>query len=188
MQCKSLPAASHLTDWHALHAQKYVDTCSSKMSFKIMGINMELVPPFAAMTASTLLGRLSTKCWNIVAETCFHSATRSIVRLGIVGNLGLGRSRRSNSSQRCSMRLSLGPLCRPVKFFHTDLDKPFLYEPHFVHRGIVMLKQERAFPKLLPQSLRFPFNATKGPTTTNHEKHGFSIIPSPPNFTTHWGR
>ena len=41
-------------------------------------------------------------------------------------------------------------MCRPVKFFHTDLDKP--YGPHFVHRGIVMLKLERAFPKLLPQS------------------------------------
>ena len=38
-------------------------------------------------------------------------------------------------------------LCRPVKFFHTDLNKPFLYGPR-----IVLLKQERAFPKLLPQS------------------------------------
>ena len=36
-------------------------------------------------------------------------------------------------------------LCRPVKFFHTDLDKPFLYGPCFVHRGIVMLKQKKAF-------------------------------------------
>ena len=43
-------------------------------------------------------------------------------------------------------------LCRPVKFFHNDLDKPFLYGPRFVHGGIAMLKQERAFPKLLPQS------------------------------------
>ena len=62
-------------------------------------------------------------------------------------------------------------LCRPAKFFHTDLDKLFLYGPRFVHGGIVMLKQERAFPKLLPQkgstelsrmsfyavALRFPF-------------------------------
>ena len=43
-------------------------------------------------------------------------------------------------------------LYRPVKVFHTDLDKPFLYATRFVHGGIVMLKQERAFPKLLPQS------------------------------------
>ena len=42
-------------------------------------------------------------------------------------------------------------LCRPVKLFHTYLDKPFLYGPRFVHRVIVMLKQERAFPKLLHQ-------------------------------------
>ena len=43
-------------------------------------------------------------------------------------------------------------LCRPVKFFHTDLDTPFLYGLRFVHGDMVMLKQERAFPKLLPQS------------------------------------
>ena len=42
-------------------------------------------------------------------------------------------------------------LCRPVKFFHTDLDKPFLYGPHLVYGGIVMLKQEKAFLKLLSQ-------------------------------------
>jgi hypothetical protein len=42
-------------------------------------------------------------------------------------------------------------LCMPAKFFHTDLDKPFLYGPCFVHGGIVRLKQERAWPKLLPQ-------------------------------------
>jgi hypothetical protein len=40
-------------------------------------------------------------------------------------------------------------LYRPVKFFYTIHDKPFLYGPRFVHGGIVMLKQERAFPNLL---------------------------------------
>jgi hypothetical protein len=39
-------------------------------------------------------------------------------------------------------------LCRPAKFFHTYLDKPFLYGPCSVHWGIVMLKQEKSFPKL----------------------------------------
>ena len=43
-------------------------------------------------------------------------------------------------------------LRRPVTFFHTDLNKLFLYGPRFVHGGIVMLKQERDFPKLLLQS------------------------------------
>ena len=78
---------------------------------KIMGINMELVPPFAAITASTLLGRLSTTCWNIAAGTLSHSATRAFVRSGTdVGRLCLIRSRRSNSSQRCLMGLKSG-LC-----------------------------------------------------------------------------
>ena len=39
-------------------------------------------------------------------------------------------------------------LCRQVKFFHTDLNKPFLYGPHFVHVGIVMLKQDRDVAKV----------------------------------------
>uniref|UniRef100_A0A8C7SXM7 BPTI/Kunitz inhibitor domain-containing protein n=1 Tax=Oncorhynchus mykiss TaxID=8022 RepID=A0A8C7SXM7_ONCMY len=42
------------------------------------GIHVGL--PFAAITASTLLGRLSTRCWIIAAGTCFHSATRALVR------------------------------------------------------------------------------------------------------------
>uniref|UniRef100_A0A8C7DPG1 Proprotein convertase subtilisin/kexin type 5a n=1 Tax=Oncorhynchus kisutch TaxID=8019 RepID=A0A8C7DPG1_ONCKI len=34
------------------------------------------------VTASTLLGRHSTRCWNFAAGTCFHSATRALVRSG----------------------------------------------------------------------------------------------------------
>ena len=63
--------------------------------------------------------------------------------------------------------------------------------------GFVMLKQERAFSKLLPQSWkhrivknvivccsvkRFPFTGTKRPSQ-NHEKQPEPIIPPPPNFT-----
>ena len=42
-------------------------------------------------------------------------------------------------------------LCRPVKFFHTNLDNPLMYDPRVVHGDIVMLKQEKAFPKHLQQ-------------------------------------
>jgi hypothetical protein len=42
-------------------------------------------------------------------------------------------------------------LYRPVKFFHTNLEKPFLYDLALCTGGIVMLKQEKAFPKLLPK-------------------------------------
>ena len=88
-------------------------------------------------------------------------------------------------------------LCRPVKFFHSDLDEPFLYGPRFVRGGVIMLNWEKAFPKLLPQSwkhriiynafqccvvLRFPFTGTEGPSP-NHEKQPQAIIPPPPNFT-----
>ena len=71
-------------------------------------INIEVVPPLDAITASTLLGRLSTTCWNLAAGSCFNLARRAWVRSGTVGWLGLARSRRSNSSQRCSLRLRLG--------------------------------------------------------------------------------
>ena len=73
---------------------------------KFMGINRELVPPVAAITASTLLGRLSARCWNIAAWTFFHSAT-SISKDEWWGR---ARSRHSNSSQRFSMGLRSG-LC-----------------------------------------------------------------------------
>ena len=94
-------------------------------------------------------------------------------------------------------------LCRPVKFFHTDLDKPFLYGPCFAHMGIVMLKQERAFPNcchkvgsiessrmsLYAVAFKFAFTGTKGPSL-NHDNR-----PRPLFFlhqtlvgTMHWGR
>lgn len=31
-------------------------------------------------------------------------------------------------------------LCKLLMFFHTSLGKPYLYGPHFVHRGIVILE------------------------------------------------
>ena len=80
-------------------------------------------------------------------------------------------------------------LCRPVKFFHTELNKPFLYGTRFVHRGIVLLKQDRIFPKLLSQScsrvqssrmalcavaLRFIFTGTTGPGKTAPDHYSSS--------------
>ena len=84
--------------------------------------------------------------------------------------------------------LEVRVLCRPVKFFHTKLDKPFLYGPHFMHRGIVMLKQVRAFPfchnvgitelsrmSLYVVALRFPFTGTNEPSP-KHQKQPQTII------------
>ena len=119
---------------------------------KIMGNSMELVPPFTAITASTLLGRLSIRCWNNAVGTCFYSATRAMVRSGTdVRGLGLALSRHSNSSQRCSMGLMGSVQARQV-LPHQSRTNHFCIVFCIVHRGIVMLKQERAFPKLLPQN------------------------------------
>jgi hypothetical protein len=67
-------------------------------------------------------------------------------------------------------------LCRPVKFFHTNLGKPFLLGTPFVHGGIVMLKQERASYRmsLYAVALKFPFTGTKGPIP-NHDKQPQAI-------------
>ena len=63
-------------------------------------------------------------------------------------------------------------LCRPVKLFLIDLDKPFLYGPGFVHGGM----------SLYAVALRFSFTGTKGPSP-NHEKQPQTIKHPPPNFT-----
>jgi hypothetical protein len=111
---------------------------------KIMGINMVLVPTFAAIIASTLLGRLSNRCWNIasgsseVGHWCWAIRPGSQSVFQLISKMFDG--------------VEVRALCRPVKFFHTSVNKPFLYGPRFVYGGIVILKQERAFPKLLPQS------------------------------------
>ena len=92
-----------------LHDKKYVETCSSNISFQNHGHYFGAGPPFVAITGSKLLGRLSTKCWNIAAGTCFPSATRTLMRFGAnFERFGLARSRRSNWSQRCSMELRSG--------------------------------------------------------------------------------
>ncbi|KAK6322617.1 hypothetical protein J4Q44_G00074090 [Coregonus suidteri] len=120
----------------------YVDTCSSNISFHNHGHSYGVGPPFAAITASTILGRLSTRCWNIAP------GTRALVRSGT--DAGAIRPSSQSAFQfipKVFDGVEVRALCRPVKFFHTDLDKPFLYGPRFV-----MLKQEGPSPKLLPQS------------------------------------
>ena len=129
-----------------IHDQKYTDTCSLNISFQNHGHYYGVGHPFAAITASTLLGRLS-------AGTCFHSATRALVRSRTdVGRLRLGSQSPFQFIPKVFDGLEVRALCRPVKFFHTDLNKLFLCGPRFVHGGTVMLNQEKAFPKLLTQS------------------------------------
>jgi hypothetical protein len=120
------------------------------ISYQNHGHSYGFGTPFAARTTSTLQGRLSTRCWNIAAGSCFHSDTRALVSSDT--NVKPGSQSAFQFIPKMFDGVETRALCRPVKFFHTDLDKPFLYRPRFVHRGIVILKQEKAFPKLFPQS------------------------------------
>ena len=101
---------------------------------------------------STLLGRLSTRCWNIAAGTCFHLATSISEVRHWCWAIRPGSHSAFQFIPKVFDGVEVRSLCRSVKFFHSGLNKPFLYIPRFVHNGIVLLKQERAFPKLLPQS------------------------------------
>ena len=121
---------------------------------KSWALILSLSPPFAAITSSTLLRRRSTRCWNIAAGTCilFNSATKASVRSATV-RFAVGVSIHSKDVRWVEVRA----LCRQVKFFHTNLDKPFLYGPRCKHGCIFMLNQERSFPKVLPQSWKHSF-------------------------------
>lgn len=79
--------------------------------------------PHLLWTCRSVSGRLYTGFWN---QSC------------------MANSLCSKSSKRCWM----GSSCRTVKFYHTKLGKPLLYGPFFVLGGIIMLKQEKVFPKL----------------------------------------
>ncbi len=100
-------------------------------------IYMDLVPAFAAITASTLLGRLSTTFWSISVVIFSRLSSRAFVSSDThVGREGLTRSLCSSSSQKCLMALRSGP----VKFFLIKLIQPCPYGPGFLHWGIVMLE------------------------------------------------
>ena len=62
-----------------------------------------------------------------------------------VGRLGLDRSRRSNSKVFDGVEVKA--LCRPVKFFHTNLDKPFLYGPHFCAGWHCLAEKAKGLPQ-----------------------------------------
>lgn len=48
---------------------------------KSMGTNIEQ-PPFAAITTSTMLGRLCTTLWSVSVKMCAHSVKRAFMRSG----------------------------------------------------------------------------------------------------------
>ena len=158
--------------------------------YNVMGINMESLP-LAAITSSTLLGRLSTRCWMIAPGTCFHSATRALVRSGVPIHpkvvwfgWGQGSAQASQvlsprSRQSASVRMT--SLCARGHC-HAEAGKG---KNCFYKDG----STESSRMLFYAVSLRFPFTGTKGARTM--EKQPQTIIPPPPNFivgTMHSGR
>ena len=136
------------------------------------------------ITASTLLGRLSTRRWNIAAGTYFHSATRAIVRLRTdVGRLDLARSRPYDSSQRCLMGLRSGLCAGQSRSSTPTLTNHFCMELTLCTGALLCWNRKGASPScchkvgstksfrmsLHAVALIFPFTGTKRPSP-NHEK------------------
>ncbi|KAK6303711.1 hypothetical protein J4Q44_G00261650 [Coregonus suidteri] len=146
--------AGELTSVHQLHYMtKSMWTPAHRTSHsKIMGINIELVPPFAAITASTLLGRLSTRCLNIASGTCFHSATSISEVAHRCWAIRPGSQSVLQFIPKVFDGVEVRALCRPVKFFHTDLDKPYLYGPCFVH-GHCLAETGKGLPQTVATKL-----------------------------------
>lgn len=109
-------------------------------------------PPRAAITAATLRGILSTSRCTTASGIFFHSAwRRQVSSVTDVGRWGHPFSRRSNSSQRCSIGLRSG-LCPGQS---QSLDPIVTIPSHGGARnmtgGIVILKVTWVHPVKLPQ-------------------------------------
>lgn len=82
--------------------------------------------------------RLSVRFWSPAAETFSHSARKALMRSTTDVGLKAWRAVSVHCKVvRCS-RFEL--FWGPVKIFQSQLGKPFLYGPCFVHSGMILLK------------------------------------------------
>lgn len=98
----------NIINYNVLYVEKYVDTGRSYVVIKH-------VVPWAIMCCFNSLHSISficfTRCLNLAAGICSHSATRAWVKSSTDGGwYRLALSRHSSSSQRCWMGLRWG-LC-----------------------------------------------------------------------------
>ena len=82
---------------------------------------------------------LSVRFWSLAAEMFSHSARKALMRMTTDDGLKAQPAVSVHCNVvRCS-RFEL--FWGPVKIFQSQLGKPFLYGPCFVHRGMILLKQ-----------------------------------------------
>jgi len=150
IQNKSVSWASVL---RTLYCQKHSLICLythmnlSDIPFLIHRVYIDVGLPFAAMTASTLLGKLSTRFRSVLMGIFNHSSRSAL----------WGQTLMLDEKAWLAVSALIHPKsvllgCRPVKFFHTKLTHSCLYGPCFVHWCSVKWEQEGAIPKLFPQS------------------------------------
>ena len=89
---------------------------------------------------------MSSRCFNMAAEICSHSATRDLLRACCW---------HSSSSQRCWGGAEVWTLANQVPAQRTG-KKTFLYGPRVVHRSTIMLKHNNA-PQMLTQGWSHTF-------------------------------
>ena len=177
---------------NTLYFQKYSLTCRDSH------INLsDVCPPFTAITASTLLGRLSTRfvcvygiIWPFFLK-CFCEATEWCW----TGKPGSQSP--SNSSQRCSIGLRWG-LCAgqsssstPNSLIYVFIDVALCTgaqscwnrkgpSPNCFHHVESM---ELSKISWYAEEFRVPFTGTKGPSPAPEKQPHNTIIPPPLNFT-----
>ncbi|MED6295149.1 hypothetical protein CHARACLAT_028582 [Characodon lateralis] len=126
-----------------LYCQKYLLTCLdshmnlSDIQFLSHRIQNPISPSFAAITASALQERLSTRFRSLFNGLFNHSSRSTFVRTD-VDREGLALGLHSNLSQRCSVGLRCR--CRPVNLINTKLSSMSLWT---IALCTVMLEEER---------------------------------------------
>ena len=114
-------------------------------------MNFMSAPPFAAITASTLLGKLSTRFRSVYGSFWPFFQKHICEVRHWCWTESLAHSLRSNSSQRCSIGLRSG-LCAGQSGSSTPNWLIHVFMDLALCSGAVMLEQEGAIPKLFPQS------------------------------------
>jgi hypothetical protein len=149
-------------------------------------------PPFAFMTTQTLPGRISTRCLNISSGMAAHFSDRAVARAEWCGAWGLERSRRSNSSYRCSVGLrsglwagqSISGALLSTNHSLTDLAlwqgalSCWYRQLSSVNWSSNIYSTQRVKMSLYPSVFRFPCSISRGPSPF-HEKRPHTLMPPP---------
>ena len=157
-------------------------TCSSNSSFQNHGHYYGVGPTFAAITAFTLLGRLSTWGWNIGSKSLQNLATRTLVRSALIlGAIRPGSQSAFQFIPKVFDGVEARARCRPVKLSHVKSTNHFCMDLALCTGAVSCWKRKGPFPNcchkvgstelsrmsLYAAALRSPFRG-KGPCPNHY--------------------